>query len=291
MHDPDWPSGLIGATPRMLWLSSPRTVFNRLCRSPRVAILGGRAASPYGIEMAGALARGLAAAGVTVVAGLGGALGRAAHAGAEEVQAGSLAVAGDGLAGIRPAAAARMASAVARRGCVVSQLSGPVNGRGWGVAAAEATVASLGDVAIVLESEASGSVANLARSAMSSGRVVGAIPGPITSRLSAGPHTLILEGATLIRDAGDVLELLYASRPGEARCGRSTRRTLKGFDRTVLERVGAGEDTPERLVRGRRNAGSVLAALGRLELAGALRRLPDGRYQAREAAPRHASGS
>jgi len=285
-HHPDWPAGLPASDSSMLWLSSSSIVFSRLVRSPRVAILGGRNASPYGIEMAAGLSRGLAAAGVTVVAGLGGELARAAHGGALELQTGTLAVASDGLRRIRPAAAARTGKAVARRGCLVSRLMPDASGRGWGLPAAEATVAALGDVAILIESDGPDAAFSSARAALSSGRPLGCIPGPITSHLSAGPHTLILEGAQLIRDARDVLELLYASRHEVVPDVGATGPPATGFDLRILERVGAGEDTAERLLRGPAGTGSVLAALGRLELAGALRRLPDGRYQARAPARR-----
>jgi DNA processing protein len=93
---------------------------------------------------------------------------------------------------------------------------------------------------------------------------------------------MIREGATLIRDAGDVLELLYAADPDIRRLdGQLESRSLEEPLRSILERVGAGEDTPERLARGASDAGGVLAALGELEAIGLLRRLPGGRYQAR----------
>ena len=46
-------------------------------------------------------------------------------------------------------------------------------------------------------------------------RDVGAIPGPISSPSAAGPHMLLRLGAALIRDAGDVLELLGFERDGQ----------------------------------------------------------------------------
>jgi DNA processing protein len=284
-HGSGWPSLLhTGSAPRTLWLTSPPARFERLLQAPTVAILGGPGASPYGAEMAGALARGLAAAGVTIVAGLAGELARAAHRGVLEVEGGSLAVAGDGIGSVRPAAAARVARDVARSGCVVSELAPGASGRGWGAVAAERTTATLGSVAVLVEAEASAAGLASAKSAVAGGRRLGAVPGPLTSRLSGGPHAMILEGATLIRDAEDALELLYAAHPDGPRpeTGEVEHRTLEERLRRVLERVGAGEDTPERLTRGANDAGAVLAALGELEAIGLVRRLPGGRYQARK---------
>ncbi len=282
-HDHQWPSRLDLRMPGMLWLSSPLTRFKHLLAAPTVAILGGSRASPYGVEMAEGMARGLAASGVSIVAGLADAIARAAHSGALEAAAGSIAVAGDGLGAIRPGDAEQLASRVASRGCVVSALPCGESGRRWGAAAAMLGVSGLADVTLVIEAEAGEPGFSIARSALSLGRPVAGVPGPITSRLSGGPHALIIKGATLIRDAADVLELLYECRPGEPRPMQSPppRRALDELQESILGRVGAGEDTPEQLSRGSADAGAVLAALGVLEAIGALRRLPDGRYQAR----------
>jgi DNA processing protein len=283
MHEAGWPPGLHAeGAPRMLWLTSAPERLECLLRMPTVSILGGPGASPYGAEMAGALARGLAAAGVTIVAGLAGEIARAAHRGVLEVEGGSLAIAGDGIGSVRPAAAATLSREIARAGCVVSELGPRGSGRGWGAVAAERTTAAFGNVAILVESEAAVGPLAGGRSAVSLGRPLGAVPGPLTSRLSGGPHVMIREGATLIRDAGDVLELLYAADPDIRRLdGQLESRSLEEPLRSILERVGAGEDTPERLARGASDAGGVLAALGELEAIGLLRRLPGGRYQAR----------
>jgi DNA processing protein len=252
-----------------------------------LAILGGPGASPYGTETTGALARGLASAGVTIVTGLSGELARAAHRGAAHGRGGSLAVAGDGLERIRPAGAATLAQEVAHGGCVVSELPARASGRGWGSVAAERTVVELASVVVLVEGDVEAHATDLARAAFRQGVTVGVVPGPVTSRLSTGPHALLMERARLIRDAGDALDLLYEGAPGPTPtaadpAGPAVGRRL----REILERVGAGEDTAERLSRGAADGGAVVAALGELEALGLLRRLPGGRYVAREPARR-----
>lgn len=291
-HVRSWPSRVGGAGERMLWLSSSAERFVRLARAPAVAIIGSPAASPYGGETAAGLARGLAAAGVTIVAGLTGELARAAHLGAAEGRGPSLAVAGDGLERIRPAQAARLARQVAREGCVVSELPAQVSGRGWGAVAAERTALELGNLTILIEGEQEERSTKAARAALGLGRMVGVVPGPVTSHLSTGPHALLIEGAGLIRDAGDALELLCQGRPRpemtDARPLKPREPALELRLRKILERVGAGEDTAEGLTRGAPDEGSVLAALGELEAIGLVRRLPGGRYVPRQPAPRGA---
>src|SRR6185312_11165401 len=115
------------------------------------------------------------------------------------------------------------------------------------------------------------------------GRPVAAVPGRITSRGARGPHALLAEGARLVTCAGDVLDLIGdAERVGGPSAVRTSRR-LAGLDpvlRDVLERVGAGEDTPGRLLGGPADADELLRALGELELMGLLVRGDGGRYVA-----------
>ena len=247
-HAQSWPSGLAGSSERMLWLTSPPPRFVKLSSAPVLSIVGSHAVSPYGAETAGALARGLASAGVTVVAGLAGELARAAHRGAARGRGPSLAVAGDGLERIRPAGSARLALEVAREGCVVSELPAWASARGWGSVAAERTALELARVVILVEGEAQAGVTRAARAALLRGGTVGVVPGPVTSRLSTGPHELLTEGAHLIRDARDALELLYEGSPG---------RTIPGVHRTVAAGARSAAEGDPRARRGRRGHGGA----------------------------------
>lgn len=289
-HSERWPARLRDCeAPAMLWLSSPAPRLERLLAEPTVALLGSRHPSPYGRAMAASLARGLAAAGVTVIAPLPGGLAAAAHSAAIEAKGGAVAVAGDGLARIRPASAAHLARELGHRGCVLSELWPQASGRGWGPQAAHRTVVGLADLVVLLEAGSSPGELLGPRIAVSLRRPLAALPGPVTSGLSEGPHSLIRSGASLIRDAEDVLEVLYEQgchdrRPDKMKAAQPG---LRPGLRAILLRVGAGEDTAERLARGAQDPGAVDAALGELEAMGLLERLPSGRYMAREPATRH----
>jgi DNA processing protein len=284
-HNELWPARLgDGDPPATLWLRAPASRLERLLDGPTVALLGSRDPSPYGAAMATGLARGLAAAGVTVLGPLEGRLAAAVHRGTLEGDGRPLALAGNGLDRIRPASADRLARELSRRGSVLSELPAQATGRGWGAGAALRTVVGLADLTVYVEAQPGPRELLGAVTATSLGRPVAALPGLATSTLSDGPHSLIRSGATLVRDAEDVLEALYE-------CGRDDlapaatrvpRAPLAPALQRILLRVGAGEDSAERLARGAEDPGAVMAALGELEAAGLLERLPGGRYVGRE---------
>jgi DNA processing protein len=286
-HDRRYPGGLRHpGAPHLLHVAGGVGRFCELSTQPVAAFLGATRASDYGLELAGELGRGLAASGVAVAAGHGGGLARAALSGALEVEGATVAVAGDGLAVMSQDA--RRAARRERGGCTIAELPGGVRGRRWGVNAAERIVASLADVAIVVEAEESPRALAAARLALGLGKTLAACPGRVSSRSSSGAHVLLRDGARLVRDARDVLDLLYGVSPGQApskamdpvnvdSAGAPLPR-LSDKLREVLEQVGAGVDTPGKLTAGSADPGELLQALGELESIGLLRRGDGGRY-------------
>jgi len=240
--------------------------------------------------MARSFARGLAASGVTVVASLSDGIATAAHAGALDAGAGSIAVIGGGLAVACPARRRSLYERVTDAGCAVSELPSDCAGRRWGQLASERIVVGLAQVAVVVEAQETAEDLFAARLARALGRTVAALPGRVTSPLSCGAHALLLENASLVRGPQDVLELLYApdgvpphGRPATiASASHSPHCGLRGELQVTLERVGTGCDTPEKLTRAGANATSVLLALSELELMGMLVRGDGGRYLPRD---------
>jgi DNA processing protein len=291
-HDGRYPPGLLHpGAPHLLYVTGG---LDRLCvltRQPVAAFLGCSRPTDYGLELARELGRGLGASGVTVAAGRSDGIARAALVGALEAEGPTLTVAGDGLG----VAVARSGGAprelLERRVCTIAELPHDVRGRRWGANAAERIVASLADVAIVVEAEGSPRTLAAARLAAGLGKTLVACPGRVSSRASSGSHLLIREGAKLVRDAADVLDLLYgvgssaaaAARDAAGRDGREAGpppAPLSAKLRAVLEQVGAGVDTPGKLTAGSADAGELLQALGELESIGLLRRGDGGRYLA-----------
>jgi DNA processing protein len=141
-------------------------------------------------------------------------------------------------------------------------------------------LASLASVALVVEADDSVSGLSGARIAAALGRAVAAMPGRVTSRGSRGAHALLRDGAQLVTCAADVLELICEAdgresiEPAQAHAHAELEPRLL----RVLERVGAGCDTPERLLAEADDAGELYRSLGELELIGLLAHGDGGRY-------------
>jgi DNA processing protein len=147
----------------------------------------------------------------------------------------------------------------------------------WGFPARNRIIAGLAAATIVVEAaERSGSLIT-AEIAQDIGRVVAAVPGPVTGRMSGGTNALLRDGAELVRDAQDVLDAIF---------GPGTRLAARGPDpaalaeplRALLERLPGTPTTPAALLRQGDDVDAVLAGLAELELLGFLRRAPGGAY-------------
>jgi DNA processing protein len=278
--------------PQMLTVLGGADRLEQLTRAPVVAILGSRAPSDYGREIARSLARGLAAAGVTVSAGPGDGIAAAAHAGALEAGGASVAVLAGGLSSSScPPRRRESYARIARAGCAVSELPADCSGRRWGQRASERIVVELAQLSVTVEAERTASDLAGAEIAQALGRPVAAIPGRVTSPLSRGTHALLIGGAQLVRGPRDVIELLSrvgapsrgAQEPEECltrrpRGGAGSPARLRPTLQAVLERVGAGYDTPDKLARAGVDSTDALLALSELELAGLLVRGDSGCY-------------
>jgi len=277
-HDPRYPRALLAPlAPPMLFASGAVARLVDLTAQPPVAIVGTARATDYGMAIAAALARGLAASGVTVVGELADGVARAAQAGALEASGAVVAVLGGGL-DVVPARGRSLLTQIKHDGIAVSELPCGTAGRRWGAAAAARIVATMAAVTVVVEAEDSTRELAGARLAQSLGRTVAAVPGRVTSRAPWGSNALLGEGAQLVTDAADVLDLLCdAGRP--TRAPRDRRPRLEARLQVVLERVAAGLDTPQKLIGGASDeAGELLQALSELELMGLLSRGDGGRY-------------
>jgi DNA processing protein len=282
-HDVSYPRALrVPVAPPMLFAAGGLKRLARLTARPVVAIVGTARATDYGVEIAGALARGLAASGVTVAGEPVDGIGRAGQAGALEAGGAAVSVLGGGLDVAAPARSRSLLAQIKRDGVVVSELPCGTARRRWAAAAATRIVAAMATVTVLVEAEDSARELAGARLAQALGRTVAAVPGRVTSRASCGSNALLREGAQLVGGAADVLDLLYeAERPAPAPSDPQPR--LEPRLRCVLESVGAGLDTPQRLIGGANDPGELLQALSELELMGLLARGDGGRYVPRDA--------
>jgi len=268
--------------PAVLYVRGELERFGNAVAADRVAIVGARRATDYGLQQARGLGRGLAAAGLTVVSGMALGVDAAAHLGALEANGITLAVLACGPEQAYPPSKRRLHARIAATGAVVSELPPGTPIRRWCFPARNRIIAALAQATVVVEAgERSGSLITAGQAA-DLGREVAAVPGLVTAPLAAGTNALIADGAQLIRGTHDVLELLFGAaalallptRPDERRAG------LEPDLRKLLERVGSGCDTVAALTNGGADIDAVLAGLAQLEMRGLVGRGPGGRYTA-----------
>ena len=278
-HDRGYPDALRNAAaPPMLNVRGGAARLRELVARPAVAVVGTRKPSDYGLEVAASLGRGLAASGLTVVAGLTDGVARAAHEGVLEASGRSIAVAGGGLDAARRGRHRSLIERLGADGCIVSELPCDCEGRRWAQLASERIVARLAQLTVVVEARDSARDLACPWIARAVGRAVAAVPGRVSSRSSRGTNALLAEGAPVVRGAEDVLELLHARPAGERPPTEPEVRHLDPRLAEVLERVGEGRDSPDLLVDADGGAGEMLLALSELELLGLLTRGHGGRY-------------
>jgi len=173
---------------------------------PAVAIVGARACSPYGAQVARMLGRELAAAGIVVVSGMARGVDGQAHRGALERDGHTIAVLGCGIDRNYPATHSTLASAIAERSLLVSEYGPGVPPAPFRFPARNRIVAGLCAATIVVEARERSGALITADFALEEGREVFAVPGEITSTLSAGTNVLLRLGATPLTSPDDVLE-------------------------------------------------------------------------------------
>jgi DNA processing protein len=182
-------------------------------------MVGARNCSPAGAETAKAIARSLSRAGVRVVSGAARGIDKAAHLGALGGAGGTVAVLGCGIDVAYPNDNRTLLAEIASHGAVISEYPPGVPAEPFRFPARNRIVAALSRAVVVVEgADGSGSMIT-ADHALEVGREVFAVPGPVTSPLSAVPLSLIRQGATLIRGPHDLLEDLGLEGSGVAGAG------------------------------------------------------------------------
>ena len=245
-----------------------------------VAIVGSRNCTLYGRQQAEKIGAALARAGITIVSGLARGIDAAAHAGAIKAGGRTIAVLGSGLLNIYPPEHQELARDVAGAGAVISEF--PLHQRpSRGLFPQRNRIISGLSLAVILiEARARSGALHTARHAMEQGRDVLALPGRVDNVASAGCHELIRDGATLIRNADDVLDSLgplsapiRTTPTEEVHSPREL--TLNEREREVLNLVSAEETPIEDVLRSTDLApATVLSTLTILEMKKLVRRLP-----------------
>jgi DNA processing protein len=249
---------------------------------PVVAIVGTPRASDYGMETARGLARELAAAGVTVASGLADGIPSAVHAGALQAYGATLTVMAAGVERCSPARCGALYRRIVDGGCAMSEAhdlaQSSCRAHLWWQPARARTLALLAQLVIVVEAGEHQWELACAHIAKARGRTVAAVPGRVSSPASKGTNSLLMNGARLIRNAQDALDVLYGVGARNASDPATAAATLGPQLMRILERVGDGEDTMAKLSKHESDSGELAVALVELELRGLLVRGDAGRY-------------
>jgi len=235
---------------------------------PSVAIVGTRAATPYGRRLARSFARELGAAGCCIVSGLALGIDTAAHEGALEAGAPTVGILGGGHAQFFPPRNLPLAERmIAAAGAVLSPFPPHQAAEPWHFLARNGIVAALADAVVVIEAPARSGALNTAGWAAPRIPVL-AVPGDVDRAHVAGCHALIRDGAILARNAADVLEILRL--PAEAAREHPHRDGPPG---ALLDALSTGERDLDDLVDATGlPAAQALAELAILELEGVVER-------------------
>jgi DNA processing protein len=241
---------------------------------PSVAIVGTRAATPYGRGLAHTFGRDLGLAGCCIVSGLALGIDAAAHEGALAANAPTIGVLGGGHRKFFPRRNRLLAGRmIAAGGAVISPFEPDRLPQPWQFLERNGVVAALADAVVVIEAPARSGALNTAHWA--SERIpVFAVPGDVDRLHVAGCLELIRDGAILARSAADVLEVLRltcaASPPSVER---------EGAPGELLRTLHAGEAGLDALVAATGLSPSqALAELAMLELEGLIERRDGSRF-------------
>jgi len=279
-HDRSYPARLLAAAdaPALLHgAGDPRCLPG--ADAPTVAVVGARRATPYGLEVARVLGRGLAAAGLPVVSGMALGIDAAAHTGALEAGGPTIAVLAGGADTPYPRSKAQLYRRLRESPdcCAISEMPPGFTPFKWGFPARNRIIAGLADATVVVEAaERSGSLIT-AEMAQDMGRLVGAVPGAVTNPMAAGTNALLRDGADLVRGAQDVLDSLLGAGSRTVAAGPDPGRLPPGLQ-CLLGRLDGRPASSSALLRPGEAADSVVAGLVELELLGYARRVPGGAY-------------
>jgi DNA processing protein len=280
--DDEWPDGLddLEVPPHCLWVRGPEHLREACERS--AAIVGARSATPYGESTASEIASGLCERRFTVVSGAAFGIDGAAHRGALSVEGTTLAVLAGGVERPYPEAHRGLLERIVATGAVVSEVPPGCAPTRWRFLKRNRLIAAMTRGTVVVEAGLRSGSRSTAREATKLARVVAAVPGPVTSMVSAGCHELIRRGeAELVTDADEVAELLGDLGSDLAPVKRGEERPEDGLvgDESVVwsalpvrSAIGAASLALGTALAER----DVLACLGRLELRGLARRDGDG---------------
>jgi DNA processing protein len=283
---PDYPAALaeLDDAPPFLWLLGDPSLLAR----PMIAMVGARNASSLGTRMARTLAHDLGEAGFVIVSGLARGIDAAAHQAA--LAYGTIAVQAGGVDVMYPAENTALANDIAQQGLRLSEQPMGLQPTARHFPSRNRIISGLARATVVVEAAAKSGSLITARDALDQGRDVLAVPGhPFDARASGG-NMLIRDGATLVRNAADIIEALGPLHgdapplplpvPRPQAPDPKPRRTLRetaSLHLSILNRLGPSPVAEDQLIRDLQiPCAAISPALVELEMDGKVLRSAGG---------------
>jgi DNA processing protein len=239
-----------------------------------VAIVGSRVHTRYGAEVCRHFASGSAQRGVTVVSGMARGLDAVAHTAALDAGGASIGVLGNGVGVIYPSANRVLYERMARDGCLVTEYPPGERPNAGSFPRRNRLISGLARATVVIEARDKSGALITVDSALTQGRSVLAVPGPITSPVSNGCNRLIQSGAKPALGLRDVFEEL-GLRYDENVASISLPAGITDAERRMLDLLALGDEHIDELaVRLQMTPSEALAVLTSLEIRGLVEQKP-----------------
>jgi DNA processing protein len=249
-------------------------------RRPTVAIVGTRKPTAYGKEVTYQLAYDLAKKGIVIISGMALGTDGIAHRGALDAGGTTIAVLACGLDTMYPAAHRGLADEIIKSGgAIISEYEPDVEARDFQFLERNRIVSGLSDAVIVTEAATRSGTLATVRHALDQGREVFAVPGNITSPLSAGCNALIKQGAAPITSIDDVLEIIA---PDLLQPQQSLALGNSALETKLIQLIQSGiRDGDQLLQQSDVETNEFLQALSMMEITGTIRALGGNQWTLR----------
>ncbi len=251
-------------------------ILGELPPGPRVGIIGTRRPSAYGRQMTESLAGSLASHGVAIVSGLAIGVDSIAHRAALACGGLTIAVLPGAIQDVYPRRHLALATEISQSGAVLSEYAKGMSIHKSNFIARNRIIAALSDVLVVVEASHKSGTMHTVRFAQDLGITVGAVPGEVGHIYSQGTNQLIKDGAHLIADSQDVLDILGIP-------GRTTPVESLSNDQIIIRNtLAAGPLHVSEIARqSNLNLSIANSVLSELEIDNKVARRQDGMYALR----------
>lgn len=257
--------------------NAPEVLYVRgklLAKEGCLAVVGTRLCSAYGKQAAMEIAGNLTQAGLTIVSGLAPGIDTAAHWAAVERGKRTIAVLGTGVdeKSLYPKENILLARKIVENGgAVISELPPGTPGSKITFPRRNRIISGLSLGVCVVEAKKKSGALITAEYARKQGRKIFAMPGPVHSLNSAGPHALIKKGALLVENAGDILRALGVHKK---RKRQKEARWENEEEKLILEALqGEPLDIEKIIEKTKLPASAIAGTLTLMELQGKIRNL------------------